>query len=236
MKKRVTSSLNEKGKRGALLIPLVATALILAACGGNNPTSSEASSQASSAATTSTPATTSESGTSTPATTSEQGESSDPATTSQEGTSQEGTTSEEESSIPEPSISIADGEGKKESNIDINGSVTLVVTIENTSGNVQLTSSNPEVASVDENGVVTGLKTGDATITASVDGVSDTYLVHVNAIEISVTVANVVFVGRTERITVSATGITGDYGVGIGTEDVDTIERILRQRPCRRHR
>lgn len=223
MKKRVTSSLNEKGKRGALLIPLVATALILAACGGNNPTSSEASSQASSAATTSTPATTSEAGTSTSATTSEQGESSDPATTSQEGTSQEGTTSEE-SSVPAPSISIADGEGKKESNIDINGTLTLVVTIENTSGNVQLTSSNPEVASVDENGVVTGLKTGDATITASVDGVSDTYLVHVNAIEISVTVANVVFVGRTERITVSATGITGNYGVGIGTEDVDTIE------------
>ncbi len=74
-----------------------------------------------------------------------------------------------------------------ETTVDLNDTITLSVSLLNLEGTPTWSSSDETVAKVDANGVVTGLKLGTATITATVNGVSGTFEVEVIAVTDKVT-------------------------------------------------
>ena len=84
----------------------------------------------------------------------------------------------------EPSISLDADE-----NMQLGAPLQVKAKVENIEGDITWTSSNEEVATVDENGVVTAVALGSATITAKVGDVEDTHTIKVypsNAKEITI--------------------------------------------------
>ena len=70
-----------------------------------------------------------------------------------------------------PSVTITNGES---ASVGEGETLQLEATLKNTTGNVTWTSANSEIASVNNEGLVTGVKAGKTTITASVGEVKDT--------------------------------------------------------------
>jgi uncharacterized protein YjdB len=73
-------------------------------------------------------------------------------------------------SAPTPTVTLSE----TEKTLDINETFTLTATLEHVSGTRTWTSSDPAIASVDENGLVKAKSEGNATITATVKEVSAT--------------------------------------------------------------
>lgn len=65
--------------------------------------------------------------------------------------------------------------------MEIGETLTLTWLSENLTETPSLTSSDTSVASVDQEGLVTALAAGEATITISADGLTDTVTLHVTA-------------------------------------------------------
>lgn len=65
--------------------------------------------------------------------------------------------------------------------MEIGETLTLTWLSENLTETPSLTSSDTSVASVDQEGLVTALAAGEATITMSADGLTDTVTLHVTA-------------------------------------------------------
>ena len=155
-------------KKNKLLL-LLPVAALLASCGVSSPSSSSSSSSSSQAPSSSSsqPAPSSESSQPQPSS-----QSSDPATSSGSSKSGDGSKSSEGSkSGPEESSSaeltplILEGVNR----IGVGRTTALVAS----EPGVSFASSNPEIATVDNNGVVTGVAEGVATITASKVGCLD---------------------------------------------------------------
>lgn len=123
-----------------------------------------------------------------------------PGTSEEPGVSEEPGTSEEEEDI---TISLTATESVKRFE-----TVQLEATVKGTPGKLTWTSSNPAVATVDENGLVSALTVGETVITATVEGVSATCTVTVTETdiphEIEVSLDEIsVFEGKTsEEVTV----------------------------------
>lgn len=71
--------------------------------------------------------------------------------------------------------------GEETRSMEIGETLTLTWLSENLTETPSLTSSDTSVASVDQEGLVTALAAGEATITISADGLTDTVTLHVTA-------------------------------------------------------
>lgn len=76
---------------------------------------------------------------------------------------------------------------KGEATVDLNDIIELKVETLNVEGIPTWSSSDVEVATVDQNGVVKGLKLGKATISATIDGVTGTFEIEVIAVTDKIT-------------------------------------------------
>lgn len=159
-------------KSKALLMPL-ALSLLLAGCADTTGNSSESASQESSE----TSASTSESSTSETSTSN-----SGSSTSETSGSS----SSSSESVIEEITVSITDSKGNSSGTAYVGDTVTLTAKVAGVEGKtIAWSSDHTDIATVSETGVVTTIKAGSVTISATVEGVAATYSLTVENVPVA---------------------------------------------------